>query len=90
MDIYEKEREIQNEIGYKYDSVYKNLIVHNKRWEFIYKRIKKYFKKNEKNLEIGCGTAEFLSFLEKKGFSKLMGCDLSDKTINYEYLITVN
>lgn len=79
----EQEKEIQNSTAFKYDSVYSSLISYKNRWFNIYDLIKKDLNKEKKIIEVGCGTATFLSLLENKGYYNLFGLDLAEKTIEF-------
>ena len=82
MNIYKEEREIQNRIANEYDSVYESLVAYSKRWNTIVDVFSGICTKNDRILEIGCGTGTFLKNLEKVGFNNLMGCDLAELVID--------
>lgn len=52
-----------------------------KRYENLYKIFRNYIKPKGRILDGGCATGGFLDFLNKKGFKKLYGFDISDKFI---------
>lgn len=81
MNIYQEEKEIQNRVASAYDSVYRNLIVYEDRWDYLCKNIEKFVSKESKILEIGCGTATFLSYMSARGYKNLYGIDLSEEAI---------
>lgn len=81
MDIYEQEKEIQDKVSEKYDSVYGNLIAYESRWVGLCEFVERFSDHESSILEIGCGTATFLENLEKRGFANLLGCDLSPETL---------
>jgi ubiquinone/menaquinone biosynthesis C-methylase UbiE len=81
MDIYEQEKNIQDDISQAYDSVYRNLIAYESRWDDLCLYLARYSSEDSKLLEIGCGTATLLENLERRGYQKLLGCDLSPATL---------
>jgi len=74
----------QKEYALAYDHIY-----HDKDYErecdFIEAAFKKHSKGVKTILDLGCGTGNFVAFLEKKGscdWQQLVGLDLSEKAVN--------
>lgn len=51
------------------------------RQKYAVSMIKKYAPKTDSCLEIGCGTGNFLNVLQKMGFSKITGIDISSTNL---------
>ncbi|MCB6198673.1 MAG: class I SAM-dependent methyltransferase [Anaerobutyricum soehngenii] len=66
---------------YSSSSELKNEIIH-KLCEMRYKLIKKYIKKDQRILDMGCGDGAFLSFLKDHGYTKIYGVDPSRESID--------
>lgn len=83
MNLLEKEEEIEDNFSKVYDKIYLSQLGTTNRLDDAASYFVEHFKnKKIKIIELGSGTGNFLSLLEKKGFHNLYGVDLSGKSIS--------
>lgn len=51
-------------------------------WNKVYKLVKKFLNKDERILELGCGTGQFAEVLISEGFNYIYGMDFSQQGIS--------
>ena len=79
---HREEKRIANQTATAYDAIYGSLLAYVRRWGRICSLVEAHARTREARiLEVGCGTASFLAEMEKRGHTRLYGCDLSARTL---------
>jgi len=78
----EKNNEYYDNIFKKFKHYSLDVDGYNSPWNHLYKMVKGFLNKDDKILELGCGTGQFAEVLINEGYDYVLGMDFSDEAIS--------